>query len=634
MRRSFPTLSACLSTAVLLSVAALAAPSVSVVATKQGARLLVHGRLITIFKTANRGLSPADRAQKAADRLRKLVADGLTANEIEVRPRGESWGVFGGGGLLMLATPQEAEERGEEPKETATRWAQNLKAALPKDDDAPSRPGKGSPKRKPAAQPKDGDDEEEPVKAKPRPEVPLSVEDPSFVVPVGETRVQGVRGSAQGALSVKVTDGGEVAAVSVASGKPALEIRGLVPGKAVVHLERGGKELEFNVWVKRYAGRLGKAPVGGVTGTLAPASFVRRAAEERVLDAVTWEPGAIVKVTGPPEGVRALARGQETTVSVPITITGDAYLPVKTVAKVEVRNLTLPAQEAKSLLYSNDPEAVREFGTLYEGMLDPSGPVRLFYHHQNNLRRAMVFQLYLVNPGDEPADVQVIEGRAGPFIDPLQVGHRAGQQFMEASAQELGYVTRVPAHGSRAVYVATVPDRETVSGLCTFRVLEGGALVVHLSAVQEAARPAIPADLLETARNEPHIYPTPQKAETYSYAVGAHWTFMPIGRKAITGKSTNRKLFGNYGVLYNISVNLSNPTAEEKTVRVVLSPEAGWARGVFIIDGKLIEVPQIAPPAEAVLWSIKLAPQEQRRVNIQGIPVGGSFYPVSLVVRS
>jgi hypothetical protein len=81
-------------------------------------------------------------------------------------------------------------------------------------------------------------------------------------------------------------------------------------------------------------------------------------------------------------------------------------------------------------------------------------------------------------------------------------------------------------------------------------------------------------------------------------------------------------------------VNLSNPTDEAKTVRVVMTPEAGWARGVFLFEGQLVEAPQLAPPGEAQLWSVKLAPQEQRTLHIQGIPVGGSAYPVSLVVRS
>jgi hypothetical protein len=86
--------------------------------------------------------------------------------------------------------------------------------------------------------------------------------------------------------------------------------------------------------------------------------------------------------------------------------------------------------------------------------------------------------------------------------------------------------------------------------------------------------------------------------------------------------------------VYDITVDIDNPSDQPRTVSVVLAPEAGWARGAFIIEGKLVEAPQVAPPADAVLWKVRLAPGEQRKVRIQGIPVGGSSYPVSIVVRS
>jgi hypothetical protein len=245
----------------------------------------------------------------------------------------------------------------------------------------------------------------------------------------------------------------------------------------------------------------------------------------------------------------------------------------------------------------------------------------------------VVFQVHLLNPQSEPATVQVIEGRAGPFIEPMQCGHRAGQLFMAAAAQDSGYITEVPAHGSRAIYVETVPDRQTVSGIYSFRITAGGPLAAQISTAAEAAPPEVRDDVLETAKDQPHTYPSPQKEERYEYSVGSQWTFIHMGRTAISGKTANRKLFGNYGVLYDVSLDLNNPTDEERTVRIMMAPEAGWARGVFMIDGKLIEAPQLAPPAEAVLWSGKLAPKEQRRVSIRSMPVGGSSYPVSLVVR-
>ncbi|HTE21255.1 MAG TPA: hypothetical protein VK689_23060, partial [Armatimonadota bacterium] len=320
-------------------------------------------------------------------------------------------------------------------------------------------------------------------------------------------------------------------------------------------------------------------------------------------------------------------------VELPITISGDAYLPVRTTARVRVRNVALAAQDANVLLYSNDPESVREYGILYEGLFDSTGTARLLYHHQNRMGRPFMFQIHLLNPSDNPVDVQIVEATAGPVLDTIQVGHRAGERYMNVAARDIGHITRIPPRGSRLIYGVQMADLLTVSGIYNLRIIRGGPLVAHVSAEAEVSHPKVTSDLVAAARSEPDTYPSPQKDETYEYTVGQNWTFMPMGRKAIAGKIPNKKLFGNYGVLYNLTVNLNNPTDEEQTVRVVLSPEAGWTRGAFMIDGKLIEAPQIAPPGDAVLWTAKLAPQGRRQVRIQGIPVGGSSYPVSLVVR-
>jgi hypothetical protein len=54
---------------------------------------------------------------------------------------------------------------------------------------------------------------------------------------------------------------------------------------------------------------------------------------------------------------------------------------------------------------------------------------------------------------------------------------------------------------------------------------------------------------------------------------------------------------------------------------------------VFLVEGKWIEVPHLSPPAEFELAQFVLSPQQHRVVNIRTLPVGGSAYPVTLVVR-
>jgi len=604
-----------LAAAFVFTVAATAAPKVQVVPVKQGSRLLVAGKLVALFRTPNGSLSPQQRAEFAARRLNELVKSDLSAEDIDVRDRGGDWGVYASGGLVMIATAEEAKERDEDSEAVARLWATNLKAAL---GGARTASAKGRPGRSKKAAPKP-------------PRIALSEE--SLAVPVNETRRIAVSGTAVGPILTS-TDGDPCATVDVDMATGEISVLGKTPGKMTLRVSRGSAVAELTIWVKKYAGRLGEVAQAEVTGTMSPGSLVRQVAEECFLEGVEREPGAIVRLAGAPSGVRALPRGESADVTFPITITGEGYLPVKTAARVTVRNRTLPQQDAGVLLYSNDPESIREYGTLYQGLVDSEESTRLMFHHQNRTGRTVTFQVHLLNPNDEPTEVQVIQAEAGPVLDTIQVGHRAGQKYLSAMKGDVGYVLQVPAKGVRTVYSTAMPQLLTVSGIYGFRVLEGGPLVTEVTSSAGPTRPTITPDLLTTARSEPHTYPNPQKDQAYQYVVGERWTFMPMGRQPISGTRANRKLFGNYGVLYNITVSLSNPTSETKTVRLLMTPEADWARGAFFVDGQLVEAKQVAPPGEAELWSVKLGPQEQRTLRIQGIPVGGSAYPVSLVVRS
>lgn len=613
MTKRYSVLAVIFAAALAFAAAAPAAPRVQVVPVSQGARLLVAGKLIALFRTPNGKLSPQARAEYAARRLTELVGQGLHAEDIEVRSKGEAWAVYASGGLVMIATPDEAAERMQEPEAVARLWAVNLKEALGEG----SAPAKRTTKAAPVAKVR---------------EPKLVLSDTSLTVPIGETRRIAVKGSAEGPISVTVDD--SCATVDVDTARSEVVVKGIAAGKATVRVRQEGTDASFTVWIKRAAGRVTGTAEAEVTGTTTPAALVRQAAQDHVLDNVEREAGAVARITGPPTGMRALPRGETAQVEFPITISGGEYLPLKTTARVTVRNVDLPTREAKSLLYSNDPESIREFGMLFQGFVDNEGPVRLLFHHQNRTGRTVTFQVHLLNPNPEPVDFQLIQAEAGPTLDTIQVGHRAGQKYLAAATANVGYVARIPAMSVRTIYTTAMPNILTVSGIYSFRITNGGPLVTEVTASASPMTPQIPDDLVTTARSEPHTYPNPTKDEKYAYAVGQKWTFIPLGRKAITGTRANRKLFGNYGVVYNITLDLSNPTDEAKTVKVMMTPEAGWARGVFLFEGQLVEAPQLAPPGEAQLWSVKLAPQEQRTLHIQGIPVGGSAYPVSLVVRS
>lgn len=619
MKRWTLTLAASLLASALLASALIAAPAVRVLATDEGARLTVRGKLIAAFRVPNRGLSPQDRAEKAADRLRQLLADGLNPGDISIQSRGEAWGVYAGGGLLMIATPDEAALRHEEPETTARRWATNLKEALGGERSADAPAPRGS-KRKGHRS------------ARMHVEPTLEVASSSETVPVGATRVVPIRGTARGETSLKV-EGEEFVTARLTKNGAAVELKGLNPGKTTIHVLREGKDAALTAWCKKWAGHVTDVPVVEVTGATAPASLVRRVAAARALDGVKREDGASVEVTGPPTGLKALGSGGSAELAFPILISGDGYLPVHTTAKIRVKNRVLTPQEPKLLLYSNEPESVKELGPLYQGVVENTGPVRLFYHHQSKMSRPFTFQVHLVNPSTEPVDVQVIQGDAGPTLDTVEVGHRAGSRYWSLALNDVGYVLHLPARSSRVLYSTQVSNLGTVSGIYTLRILKGEPLVAYIATGEKVEPPSLSETLLTAARNEIDVYPTPKLLKRFAYVVGEHWTFIPLGKDPIRTRDGSKKLFGNYGVDYDLTLDLKNPTPETQKVKLVMSVDAGLACGMFLIDGKVVDTPQTAPPGECDLWSGKLQPGETRTIHVRTLPLGGSAYPVSLVLR-
>ena len=338
--------------------------------TPGGVRLTVNGKLITLFRTANGSLSAQDRANRAAERLEGLIAKGLTAKDIEARSRPEGgWGVYAQGGLVMIATQDEADLRKEEPEVTARRWAANLKAALAAAPDkagtepepkaaskpAPKATGKPAPKQvaKPAPAPSNDAN------------LTLGVRIDDVPVPLGESRTVNVRGTARGPVALKVD--GTCVRARVVNGGDAIQIQGLNLGKASVRIARGGKETIFTAWVKKWAGVVAQTPAAMVTGTVAPADYVKKVAVEKAFDGVRREPETNVSITGSPDGVKSLVRGASTVVRVPIAISGANYMERREVASVRVDNVALKSVPARVLLYSNDPESVREYRNALRG---------------------------------------------------------------------------------------------------------------------------------------------------------------------------------------------------------------------------------------------------------------------------
>lgn len=576
-------------------------------------------------------VGPEERAQIVAERLNALVGAGLQPGEIQARPAEErAWQVKARGETLVLIPRAEALAQQSGPEELARRWVVVLRRLL--------------------AQPA------------------LSLSARRLVVPLGETRVVSVGGAARaGDVRARESDR-DTAQALYDPVRRLLTVRGVRTGQTTVAVQaeddRGASAaLALPVSVMPYAARIAPAITVGVTGSpAAPAETVALAAYTGLGRAVDSEPGALMRLVSAPKLGQPLASGARATVRIPVELSGANLLPVAGSVAITIVNQTLAMRPAVALLYSNNPEQIKKPLPLFAGRLSPLKPVRLDFHHQNVSGGALIFHADLVNETDAPAQVQVIAGIAAPGGDTVQVGRRAGAIFLKSLNDNIGIVLDIPARTRVPLVTQRFADGLTVSGIVQLQQTGGadGALALRVSTDGDSqvlttplaralqaqtgsnafAAPAL--DLPEgengTARlivQSPHVYGPPQIALNGTYAVGGKWTYLRVGHtEALKDASGKLTLFGNYGASYDIALTLFNPTADARNVGIYFAPEAGYAAGVFQVDGGPIqEFDPLLPPAEPELARALLAPGETRVVRVKTIPLNGSAYPASIIAH-
>ncbi|MCX6343641.1 MAG: hypothetical protein NT018_01040 [Armatimonadetes bacterium] len=591
----------CVTAAVILAVISGTAwaefkPKVS---TDAGA-LLINGKPAARFLTTNGLLPPADRAALAATRLKALIDAGLSAKSLYVKSRGSAGRIYAGETFICVATAKDAKENGTSAIALANIWVSNMKSliALP----------------------------------------PIKLSDSSILVPLGENRSVTVGGAAGGPISVIAADE-DVAQVTANDYDRNIQITGLKTGATQLEVSVEGETVMLLVTVRKYAGKVGNMAFAEVTGNPCPSSTVGYAAVQAASRLAVHEAGAMVRIGSVDVNGGALGRSRSRQVDVNITVSGVGYIPSTSKTVVQVNNSLMPSETVRQLFYSNNPERLLKYQTLFAGKLELDKSTRLLFHHQNDMGKRAHFIVDIINTGSTPAMFRVFRGVSSPSINTVLVGYMATTAFMTDYKNEVSVIETVPPQ-SRLVLVAhKLKHNETISGVVEIRQMSGNPAYVKVVSnplgLDNVARGDItPSPNPFVASMSEQVYSSPVKNIDTNYIVGRQWVFIPIGKHAVTEASSQKKLYGNYGVTYDINLRIENPTDNTKKVIVAFDPTAGLASGVFMINGALVAIKYAKPPNDYPLVSYQLKPGEERNVNIITIPVAGSNYPATVVVRS
>lgn len=446
-------------------------------------------------------------------------------------------------------------------------------------------------------------------------------------VPLGEQRVIRFGGTAQAELNFS-TQNATVANVQLDPTGKLLLVDGVGVGDTTVSASLADQQMAVTIQVRAWAARIPKSVVAEVTSPPLPWDDLRRTVRNAVLFAMKPAASATVELGEPKQ------RGEAYDVTV--RATGSDCFDVFDVVSVALKSVPTPRSSPAELLISNQPERITEPSMLLREQLFGTAPVRLLWHHVNNVSKPLRFAVRIVNRGDKAASIHVTEAATGPHNDEIFVGHTAMSRFVQLVGRGEGYILNVPAGRMLDLYDVRLAPLGIVSGLARLTPLAGDDLLVEIVAEDAWPTDAYFMQVPERLRNDPPLTPyrfESMKSVELEHDAGGPWTFYHIG-KDYSVNLQGQKLYGDYGVRYTIKAKFRNPTDKPMKCEIGLRASGGVARCTFLMDGELLETGLLRGAVEQLLNKFDLQPQRERTVTLVTLPESGSNYPVTLTMRS
>lgn len=590
----------------LLAVLAVAPAAYQSVVVTQST-VTVNGVAVATLKTrAVNGASPAARAQNFAMAINNLPVFA----DVNVRQADDTYAIFSGESKLLTITKAEAKAHGTTPGQLAATWARRLSSAF-------------------AA-----------------PAVKLDITD--LRMPSPSNRLVPLKGYLRNE-AVVASSAPEVASVRRVG--DSIEVAANEPGTAEVTVTAGETTQSLLVTVQPYAAVLPQTLTVEVSGNPTLASTVQGAVEGTIRNQLKRMPGSTLSL--PKISPESIPFGQSRTIVARVKVEANDAFDRTGPVNVIVRNTGTAQKRDLRLWYSNNPENVQRAGNLFGALLGRGEGARLLYHHINDSTVPLFLRVQVVNDSDRAAQIQVIPGDSAPDKNPVRAGIRAAEQYFRAWSVGSGEIITIPPRSSLPISLRRMGPQQTVSGLCGMRLIEGpDSVLVRADAwppfnLESRWVPAIesstpwrvvgcnPMNSYDEAPYQisVHVYPNPFKSAQFKYEVGGRYGFFKIGEKPISGSDAMRVLDGNFGVIYNIQAEISNPTSQSAEVEMVFEASAGYSGGLFLVNGVLSESPLLQPKAEYRIARFRLGAGESRKVDLVTIPLSGSSYPSLISVR-
>jgi hypothetical protein len=375
------------------------------------------------------------------------------------------------------------------------------------------------------------------------------------------------------------------------------------------------------------------------------AAFVGNRIQAAIAAAAHLQPGATLTLRGItiPDplrpGILLEARAQ-------VAIAGNGrYVDQLGTTDVHIVVDTLPALDPQVLFYSDDPETLKldDDGVLFHGTIDVAHPARAYVYH---VSKTPGRRLYLALQAPTGARVQILGVAAGPSNAWAYVGHLSTARYLLERNSQQSFVATVSAQAPYLFPLASFTQpNELIDAIYDLRVLDGGpvqAVVVAASGETDPdgllAQPELAGDG-HGRRGEFALTGIPPLALTYVAGTPEPPPFT-VGYPVFPNlRPDGRALGGDYGVLRQVALQLSNPATSTQNISLyeMLGNTAGGTTTTMWFDGDAAptEVPCVRLSGQRYLVkTFTLAPGETRTVNGVYMTDGTSSFPLSFGLTS
>ncbi|MBQ0105460.1 MAG: pilus assembly protein N-terminal domain-containing protein [Armatimonadetes bacterium] len=561
----------------------------------------VNGKTVINYRCPAFGQSPDMRATLLFMELTKLSEAGRLTGKAEVIQKSETEPfciVSINGSPITIVTDEDGKQANSTCEGLAEVWADNITEALKL--------------------------------------ISLYMTEKQGVIPIGESRIKNIYGYGTETPEFTVSNP-DICEVTYNETNRTFTVFGKDLGTSQITISDSEETFVYTVSVKKYAAAFPDCIKSEVTGNPAAGSLVENTLRKTIDRNVICEPRASYKVNSIKWTKKSLYPGQRTNASVSITAFGEEYISVTKEITFTVENVNLERGEPVSLLYSNNPETVKANGDLFFGHLTIGKCDRLLYHHMNKTAKTAKLIIEIINPNDESVEIRSRRAAAKPILDTIAIGVVAAKTFINYDDENSSQIETIPPKSRACFLEDTVKNTFSSSGIMQFWQLSGKKECIVRVKMTDSSDNDIKLDKTKSYFGtgdfdySEYTFLNPKTEIKEEYSVGGPWVFIPIGKYHLENEQ-GQKLYGNYGVTYNISVKLTNPTDKETKVRVYIDPTAGPMAAYLKINKEYVTIHHVKPPNEYNLAVYSLKPGETKDVNIKTIPVSGSNYPAKIVV--